>query len=305
MGWGGVTMNRFSGLRRLGGFACLGLLTSFGALPAEASGIQVQLSPSDPTLGYTVSVQITAPPETLLQDQPFVRLTHPDGAATQYPAFPIALNRWRALLPTTPLDVPGSRQVQIHGFAEEPILPLSLQSRDFPVQRIRLPAGASVWATEVEWAKVEAFRQHISPEKYWQGYFQRPAQGPVTTVFGVRRYYNGEFAEDYYHRGIDYAGPVGAVVVAPAAGRVGLVGYESEGFRIHGNTIGIDHGQGVTSLLLHLSRMDVQEGDWVEAGQPVGAIGATGTATGPHLHWGLFVHNRSVDPVPWLHLAIE
>ncbi|MFQ3613747.1 MAG: hypothetical protein SNJ68_08545, partial [Cyanobacteriota bacterium] len=142
-------MNRFSGLRRLGGFACLGLLTSSGALPAEASGIQVQLSPSDPTLGYTVSVQITAPSETLLQDQPFVRLTHPDGAATHYPAFPVAPNRWRALLPTTPLDAPGSRQVQIHGFAEEPILPLSLQPRDFPVQSIRLPPGASVWATEV------------------------------------------------------------------------------------------------------------------------------------------------------------
>ncbi|MEN9224123.1 MAG: M23 family metallopeptidase [Thermostichus sp. HHBFW_bins_43] len=284
-----------------------------GALSAEAGTPQVQISPMDPPLGYTVSVQITAPPETLLLDQPFVSLIHPahDSGAelssiqAQYPAFPVAANRWRALIPTTPLDAPGPRQIQVQGFAETPILPLMLQPRDFPVQSIRLPPGASVWATEVEWAKVEAFRQHVSPEKHWQGYFQRPAQGPVTTVFGVRRYYNGEFAEDYYHRGIDYAGPVGAVVVAPAAGRVGLVGYEAEGFRIHGNTVGIDHGQGVTSLLLHLSRIDVQEGDWVEAGQPVGGIGASGTATGPHLHWGLFVHNRSVDPVPWLHLAIE
>ncbi|MEN9212993.1 MAG: M23 family metallopeptidase [Thermostichus sp. DG_1_5_bins_95] len=276
-----------------------------GALSAVAGNLQVRISPSDPALGHTVSVQITASPETLLLEQPWVSLTHPDGTQAHYPAFPLAANRWRALMPTTPLDRPGSRQVRIHGFAEEPIFPLSLQPREFPIQSIRLPAGASVWATEVEWTKVESFRQQISPEKHWQGYFQRPAQGPVTTVFGVRRSYNGKFAEDYYHRGIDYAGPVGAPVVAPAAGRVGLVGYEAEGFRIHGNTVGIDHGQGVVSLLLHLSRIEVQEGDWVEAGQQVGAIGATGTATGPHLHWGLFVHNRSVDPLPWLYLAIE
>ncbi|MFS8798852.1 M23 family metallopeptidase [Synechococcus sp. R6-10] len=286
----------------------LGCGICLGALSAEASTLQVQVSPPDPLLGYTVSVQITAAPETLLGDWPRVSLIHPDGTQAHYPAFQIAANRWRALIPTTPLDAPGARQIQIQGFIQDAIPPplqLSLQPREFPVQRIRLPAGASVWATEVEWTKVEAFRQHISPEKYWQGYFHRPAQGPVTTAFGVRRYYNGQFAEDYYHRGIDYAGPVGAVVVAPAAGWVRLVGYESEGFRVHGNTIGIDHGQGVTSLLLHLSRIDVREGEWVEAGQPVGAIGATGTATGPHLHWGLFVHNHSVDPVPWLHLAIE
>ena len=115
----------------------------------------------------------------------------------------------------------------------------------------------------------------------------------------MRRYYNGQLAKDYYHRGVDYAGAIGSPVVAPASGRVALVGRVSQGFQVHGNTIGIDHGQGVTSTFLHLSRINVQEGDVVQAGQVIGAVGATGAVTGPHLHWGLYVQGQAVDPVPW------
>lgn len=121
------------------------------------------MNPSDLALGYTVSVQITASPKILLQDQPLVRLLHPDGAATHYSN---SAKSMACFDPYHPLRCSWTCQVQIHGFAEEPILPLLLQPREFPVQSIRLPAGASVWAIEVEWAKVGAFRQHISPEKY-------------------------------------------------------------------------------------------------------------------------------------------
>jgi murein DD-endopeptidase MepM/ murein hydrolase activator NlpD len=93
--------------------------------------------------------------------------------------------------------------------------------------------------------------------------------------------------------------------VAPAAGRIALVGREAEGFEIHGDTVGIDHGQGVTSIYLHLSRIDVQEGDMVQAGQVIGAVGSTGASTGPHLHWGLYVHGQSIDPVPWRYEGVE
>jgi murein DD-endopeptidase MepM/ murein hydrolase activator NlpD len=127
----------------------------------------------------------------------------------------------------------------------------------------------------------------------------RPSQGQVSTSYGVRRYYNGVFAQDYYHRGVDYAAATGSPVVAPAAGRIALVGRVADGFELHGNTIGIDHGQGVLSIMLHLSRIDVNEGDIVQAGQVIGRVGSTGASTGPHLHWGLYVHGISVDPVPW------
>ena len=133
----------------------------------------------------------------------------------------------------------------------------------------------------------------------------RPSQGRVSSIYGVRRYYNGVFAQNYYHRGVDYAAPNGSPVVAPAAGRVTLVGRVSDGFRLNGNTIGVDHGQGVVSVFIHLSRIDVREGDFVQAGQLIGGIGSTGFATGPNLHWGLYVNGVSVDPVPWRYDGFE
>jgi lysostaphin len=214
--------------------------------------------------------------------------------------------RWRALLPTSPLDQAGLQSIQVQGLGAAQLLKVNLQNRTFPIQKIQLsPSVASLEATETELTQVNQFRAQITAQKYWQGPFLAPNQGAVTTIYGVRRYYNGVFAEDYYHRGVDYGGPVGSPVVAPAAGVVRLIGLESEGFRIHGNMVGIDHGQGVTSVLLHLSRITVAEGDVVQAGQVVGAVGATGIATGPHLHWGLFVHEVSVDPVPWRTQSVE
>jgi murein DD-endopeptidase MepM/ murein hydrolase activator NlpD len=152
---------------------------------------------------------------------------------------------------------------------------------------------------------VAAFKKIVTPQKHWNGPFRRPNAGRVSTVFGVRRYYNGVFAKDYYHSGVDYASPSGASVVAPAAGRVALIGRESQGFRVHGNTIGIDHGQGILSIFLHLNSIDVREGDMVQAGQKIATVGTTGASTGPHLHWGVYVHGQAVDPVPWRYNGFE
>jgi murein DD-endopeptidase MepM/ murein hydrolase activator NlpD len=144
---------------------------------------------------------------------------------------------------------------------------------------------------------VAAFKKLVTPEKFWQGEFVRPNASRISTGFGVRRYYNGVFAQDYYHKGVDYAGGLGSPVVAPAAGQVRLVGREAEGFQVHGNVVGIDHGQGVLSILMHLQDIEVKEGGMVKAGQLIGTVGDTGAATGPHLHWGLYVNQVAVDPV--------
>ncbi|MEL7352318.1 MAG: M23 family metallopeptidase [Cyanobacteria bacterium P01_A01_bin.116] len=113
------------------------------------------------------------------------------------------------------------------------------------------------------------------------------------------------FAENYYHCGVDYAAGNGAPIYAPAGGRIEVVGRVEDGFVLNGNTIGIDYGQGVTSVLIHLSGFAVQEGDMVETGQLIGYMGATGFASGPNLHWGLFVNGVSVDPVPWRYDGVE
>ncbi|MBD2454884.1 M23 family metallopeptidase [Nostoc sp. FACHB-87] len=261
------------------------------ALPAAA--LQVQLSPSNPQLGDTLSVMIDVTQEN--NQQPTVVV----GEKT-YPAFAVAPNKYRAFIPTTPLEPAGNRTLKIAGDGQVKNLTVKLRSRKFPIQRITLPPGKSAdGATEHELKRVAAFKALQTPEKYWDGKFLAPSKARISTIYGVRRYYNGKFAKDYYHRGVDYAGATGSPVTAPASGRVALVGTVSQGFRVHGNVVGIDHGQGVTSILLHLSRINVKEGDFVKAGQLIGAVGSTGASTGPHLHWGLYVNGQSVDPVPW------
>lgn len=268
-----------------------GITASILSFTVPVQALQVQVTPANPQLGDTLSVviQVNNSSET-----PTVSLQQKN-----YQAFPIGNNRFRVLLPTTPLESPGIRQIQVTGDARMHNVTVRVRDRDFPTQSIWLPPEKDSEGTDAEFDRVDAFKALVTPEKFWNGKFLRPNSGEITTIYGVRRYYNGVFAKDYYHRGVDYAGPYGSPVVAPAAGRVALVGRESQGFKIHGNTVGIDHGQGVASILIHLSRIDVKEGDFVRAGQVIGTVGSTGASTGPHLHWGLYVNGQSVDPVPW------
>jgi lysostaphin len=262
------------------------------SLPAEA--LQVQITPTAPKLGDTLSVIIDVDSQENVIN-PTVKV----GEET-YPAFPISPNKYRAFIPTTPLEKPEVRKVTVAADRQERNLAVKVSDRKFPVQRITLPPGkAGVQATEYELQQVKEFKALQTPEKFWNGVFLRPNKGRMTTTYGVRRYYNGKFANDYYHRGLDYAGAAGSAVVAPAPGRVALVGRVSQGFRVHGNVVGIDHGQGVTSIFMHLSRINVKEGDIVKAGQLIGGVGSTGASTGPHLHWGLYVNGKSIDPTSW------
>lgn len=261
------------------------------ALATPGNALQVQVMPMTPQLGDTLSVTIA---RTSSNTAPVLTL----GNRT-YTAFPFGDDHFRALLPTTPLDKPGKLTLKVSDNNETESVALQLRGRKFPTQSIWLPPGKDQNLSDFEFNRVDGFKKLVTPQKFWNGPFLKPNGGPITTVYGVRRYYNGKFANDYYHRGVDYAGAYGSPIIAPAAGRVALVGQEAKGFVIHGNCIGVDHGQGVESIFLHLSRIMVKEGDFVKAGQVIGALGATGAVTGPHLHWGLYVNGQSIDPLPW------
>lgn len=268
------------------------------AIATPGLALEVQVKPSNPQLGDTLSVEIELDPGE----------TEPAGVSMlekTYPVFAIDANKYRALLPTTPLEQPGRRTIQVMGDNEVRNIGIWVRDRSFPTQSIWLPPDKEDLGTDYEFDLVDAFKALVTPQKFWNGPFIRPNDGYVSSIYGVRRYYNGVFADNYYHRGVDYAGSHGSPVLAPAAGRVALVGRESEGFEIHGNAVGINHGQGVVSIMIHLSQIYVQEGDMVEAGQAIGAVGTTGASTGPHLHWGLYVNGQSVDPVPWRYEGVE
>lgn len=289
-------VHRLSDLGLLAASTLAALVT--GAIASPAHAIEVRVSPSNPELGDTLSVIVettgteTEPPVVQFQDR-------------TYSTFELQDNQYRVLLPTSPLNAPGEYALTVTGEDEQRNLAVWLKNREFPTQSIWLPPGDDADISDYEYNIVDAFKALVTPQKFWSGAFVRPTSGDITTIYGVRRYYNGDFAEDYYHRGVDYAAATGTSVVAPAAGRIELVGYESEGFAIHGNVVGIDHGQGVLSILMHLNSISVEEGDMVEAGDAIGTVGSTGMSTGPHLHWGLYVQGVSVDPVPWRYEGFE
>ena len=211
-----------------------------------------------------------------------------EGAAVQYQD---------QLLPITPdgrfiigLDRDASKEIVltvINDNNEYEYHDLNIAARDYVIQRIEgvakqyvSPDPVQVKRSRKEAAMVRlARKQQRSQQDFLKGFIW-PANGPITGVFGSQRVYNGEPRRPHY--GLDVAGPVGSPVIAPAAGLVTLA--EPDLF-FSGGTLIIDHGHGLSSTFLHLSKLLVTTGDNVAQGEDIAEIGATGRVTGPHLDW--------------------
>ncbi|KPF63867.1 M23 family metallopeptidase [Porphyrobacter sp. AAP60] len=145
---------------------------------------------------------------------------------------------------------------------------------------------------EPEWNAINAARAQVTGATGWQQNFIWPVKGRISGRFGRQRVFRGEPAD--YHSGIDIAPGAGVPFVAPADGVVVLA---RTGFSLEGSLIIIDHGNGLNSAFLHASRIVVREGEPVTQGQHIGNVGATGRATGPHLHWSLKWRHARLDPI--------
>lgn len=176
---------------------------------------------------------------------------------------------------------------------------LTVTDARYPVESIELDAQtAALLAPDIvqnELNRRAAIYSVYTMQRLWTGPFLRPNGGPLSSLYGLGRSYNGAPATDY-HRGTDFAGDPGSPVSAAAAGRVAFVGL----LQVRGNSVIVDHGAGVFTAYHHLSRIDVAQGQTVAAGQQVGALGATGLVTGPHLHWEVVVRGIEVDGLGWL-----
>jgi len=160
------------------------------------------------------------------------------------------------------------------------------------------PAYQKIRAAEL--AQIEAARAVNADSDGWRQIFRWPAVGRISTLFGSQRIYAHDVA-GAPHGGLDIARAVGGPAIegtpacAPADGVIVLA--TDHPFSLEGNLVMIDHGFGLVSALMHLQRIDVKVGDRVTRGQPIGLIGATGRATGPHLHWGMTWNAVRIDPM--------
>ena len=143
-----------------------------------------------------------------------------------------------------------------------------------------------------ELARIKAARAIRTDTNGWRQQFIRPVAGRISGLFGAQRIYNE--TPSGYHSGMDIAASNGTPFVAPADGVVIL--SAADAFTLEGHLLMIDHGMGLNSAFLHSSKLFVKEGDVVKQGQVIGEVGATGRASGPHLHWGLKWNNARVDP---------
>jgi len=178
--------------------------------------------------------------------------------------------------------------------------PLRVAPGNWRIERINAPyRGGAANSVDfarrrpAELAQISAARQQQIVSDGWRQSFIWPVRGRLSGLFGSQRVYRGK--PGTYHSGLDIAVPAGTPFVAPADGVVVLAA--SAPFTLEGNLLIVDHGMGLTSAFLHTARIDVIAGQRVRQGQPLGTVGATGRATGPHLHWGLRWHTARLDPL--------
>lgn len=176
---------------------------------------------------------------------------------------------------------------------------VQVRAGGYGAQYVTLPADKLELLTPaVEQNEMDLLRRitaNYSPDRYFGGPMGLPAAAAMYSAFGAQRAYNGG-ALDRYHSGADFAGAPGTPVIAAAAGQVVL----ADTLNIRGTTVVIDHGWGVYTLYAHLNERYATVGAFVQAGQPLGTIGATGRATGAHLHWEVWVRGTPVDPMQWV-----
>jgi len=280
--------------------AALGALPSSGAVASEAGASPspgtVRVFPSVPVQGDTLIVLVSVPTGTAV-----VVITFDGGAVA---AYPIPGGEFRALIGTDPEVPAGPHAIdavvrEAGGAVRRLTQTVRLAPGRFRVLQLTLPPTTSGLVTPQNLAiesrvLVPVLNRH-TPTALWEGTFAVPSGGRINSpyAYGEQGVYNG--LREWWHGGVDFAAPEGAPVSAANAGVVVL----ARSLPLGGNTIVIDHGQGVLSEYLHLSAFAVGEGARVQRGVLIGRVGATGFAPGLGLHWGLYVNGVPVNPLFW------
>ena len=223
----------------------------------------------------------------------------PAGARVVYRDRAVRVSDYGTVVIGVGRDEAGPVQLQItRADGSRDTASIAITPRDWPVERVNgvppatvNPPAAIAERIRREQAQVTEARVRDDARVDFGNGFIRPVEGRISGRFGRARSYNGQPGSP--HSGMDIAAPTGTPVKAPAAG---IVTFAAPDLYLTGGTLLLDHGHGVSSNFLHLSRIDAKVGDRIEQGQVIGAVGATGRATGPHLHWGMNWLDVRIDP---------
>ena len=286
------------------------LLVALTACASGAGHAQPAKTPTPPAPqnvggGSVVPVRATQLPASAQQGALVIGNTHM-AATVEYAGKTLRVSPSGRFVFAIGRDATGAATVKVKqpgtGIIEHRIM---VTPRDWPIEKIDGVPPATVnpppeIAARIarEQSSVAAVRTRDDPREDFAQAFIWPVQGRISGRFGNQRVYNGTPKSP--HSGMDIAAANGTPVKAPAAG---IVTFASPSLYLTGGTVVIDHGAGVSSNFLHLSRIDVKVGDRVEQGQVFAAVGATGRATGPHLHWGMNWFDVRIDPLLVLELA--
>ena len=228
-----------------------------------------------------------------------------DAPSANFNGVPLMVVRdgtqWTALVGIPLAAKPGAAgiEVQPHDGAATRA-PFAIKPYAYAEQRLKVAPG-QVDLSKQDLTRYERERVHLaevvaafSPTPPAALLLRQPVPGVRSSSFGLRRVFNGQSRNP--HSGMDIAAPQGTPVLAPAAGRV----IDTGDYFFNGNTVWLDHGAGLLTMYCHLSAINVKPGDEVAVGAQLGAVGATGRATGPHLHWAVSLNRAMVDPALFL-----
>lgn len=206
---------------------------------------------------------------------------------------------WLALV-GIPLSIkPGEQLIEIDNGDTKPALKsFTVKDKKYITQRLTIKDQRKVTPSEEDLERIGKERVEIDQAlAFWNERLltdslrlDLPAQGKLSSSFGLRRIFNGEPRNP--HSGLDISAPQGTPIVSPADGKVILTGD----YFFNGKSIFIDHGQGLVTMYGHMDSITVQDNQLVKRGEQIGTVGMTGRATGPHLHWGVSINDARVDP---------
>ena len=244
---------------------------------------QTQITPGGVAV-IEIDTQPT-PPSARYRDQPVMVIRHN--------------NHWQAVVGIPLTAATGEHRLIVQRGDKQTPVAFNVVAKEYTTQHITIKDKRKVNPSDDDLARIRRESQHIKNAfRHWNDQLltdslqmSLPVAGRLSSPFGLKRYFNAQPRKP--HSGLDIAAAQGTPVTAPASGRIITTGD----YFFNGNSVFIDHGQGLVTMFCHLDSIAVTEGQAIARGQPIGTVGMTGRATGPHLHWSISLNDARVDPI--------